>query len=176
MSLEKRQLPRLMAESPLLAAPLLWRALLGVPLAHHLHTQSAWSLRFTRPAQFTPPATFDPPAPATTPPHLPLLTENGPYTINSSLQLVSNPSAWTGFANMIYIDQPINTGLSYSSVGGDGVGNGGGRERRGTQCCPLGVRRGSPHTDHWICCRPTTLTTLRRPTTRRPLSWTSPRR
>ena len=45
-----------------------------------------------------------------------LFFENGPYTINQKGQAVANPNTWALAANMLYIDQPINTGLSYSTV------------------------------------------------------------
>lgn len=47
-----------------------------------------------------------------------LFFENGPYTINLKGLPVSNPHTWALAANMLYIDQPINTGLSYSTVRG----------------------------------------------------------
>ena len=119
----------------LLAPPqLLWRALRGSLLPCTSTINLRGSRMSPRPAKFTRPASA---------PH----AENGPYTINASLQLVSNPSAWTGFANMIYIDQPINTGLSYSSVSGwswqwwRGVGEGThGSALPALLCCPWGGR------------------------------------
>jgi hypothetical protein len=42
--------------------------------------------------------------------------ENGPYTLNASLALLPNPNTWAGIGHMLYIDQPIGTGLSYSAV------------------------------------------------------------
>lgn len=50
-----------------------------------------------------------------------LFFENGPYTINSKGQAVANPVNWATAANMLYIDQPVNTGLSYSTKEGDSV-------------------------------------------------------
>lgn len=41
--------------------------------------------------------------------------ENGPYQIQDDLTLKSNPYSWNLNATMIYIDQPVGTGLSYSS-------------------------------------------------------------
>lgn len=41
--------------------------------------------------------------------------ENGPYTINETLGLVPNPNTWAAVANMLYIDSPVGTGLSYSA-------------------------------------------------------------
>ncbi|KAK9806679.1 hypothetical protein WJX73_007406 [Symbiochloris irregularis] len=40
--------------------------------------------------------------------------ENGPYTITKDLSLKTNPYGWDQTANMIYVDQPIGTGFSYS--------------------------------------------------------------
>jgi hypothetical protein len=42
--------------------------------------------------------------------------EHGPFTINSTMHLVPNNFTWAGAANMLYIDQPIGTGASYSGV------------------------------------------------------------
>ena len=42
--------------------------------------------------------------------------EHGPFTINSTMHLVPNNFTWAGVANMLYIDQPIGTGASYSGV------------------------------------------------------------
>ncbi|KAL4458966.1 hypothetical protein ABPG75_013831 [Micractinium tetrahymenae] len=42
-----------------------------------------------------------------------LFFENGPYTINDTLGLVPNPNTWAAAANLIYIDSPVGTGLSY---------------------------------------------------------------
>eukprot|EP00877_Chromochloris_zofingiensis_P010037 jgi/Chrzof1/5287/Cz15g20230.t1 len=40
--------------------------------------------------------------------------ENGPYTLNHNLTLSENPYGWDVNSNVIYVDQPINTGYSYS--------------------------------------------------------------
>lgn len=42
--------------------------------------------------------------------------ENGPYQIQEDLTLKSNPYSWNLNATLIYIDQPVGTGLSYSST------------------------------------------------------------
>eukprot|EP00835_Amoeboradix_gromovi_P005649 NODE_553_length_6771_cov_0.191847.p2 type:complete len:488 gc:universal NODE_553_length_6771_cov_0.191847:4877-6340(+) len=48
-----------------------------------------------------------------------MLLENGPYKIknkDSKYILESNPYSWHKFANMIYVDQPMNTGFSFGST------------------------------------------------------------
>lgn len=40
--------------------------------------------------------------------------ENGPWTINSDLELEETEFGWDVNAHMIFVDQPINTGFSYS--------------------------------------------------------------
>jgi len=52
------------------------------------------------------------PAPALT------LAENGPYSLTHNLTLQENPYGWDVNANVIYVDQPINTGFSWSDVSG----------------------------------------------------------
>ncbi|XP_071708241.1 serine carboxypeptidase-like [Rutidosis leptorrhynchoides] len=44
-----------------------------------------------------------------------LFEENGPFLLNKNLSLVWNKYGWDKVANMIYIDQPIGTGFSYTS-------------------------------------------------------------
>jgi vitellogenic carboxypeptidase-like protein len=39
--------------------------------------------------------------------------ENGPFTIQDPTSLTLNPTSWTKFAHMLYIDQPLSVGLSY---------------------------------------------------------------
>jgi len=52
-----------------------------------------------------------------------LFNENGPYTINEDLSLSINPYSWNTNANVLWIDQPTNTGYSYSDFGDLGVTN-----------------------------------------------------
>ncbi|KAK9282657.1 hypothetical protein L1049_010877 [Liquidambar formosana] len=41
--------------------------------------------------------------------------ENGPFSIASNLSLVWNEYGWDKASNLLYVDQPIGTGFSYSS-------------------------------------------------------------
>ncbi|KAF9594245.1 hypothetical protein IFM89_028902 [Coptis chinensis] len=41
--------------------------------------------------------------------------ENGPFTIADNMSLVWNDYGWDKASNLIYVDQPIGTGFSYSS-------------------------------------------------------------
>ena len=43
-----------------------------------------------------------------------LFLELGPASINSKLELVPNPYSWNSNASVIFLDQPINVGYSYS--------------------------------------------------------------
>ena len=43
-----------------------------------------------------------------------LCAEQGPYKINADLTLRDNPDGWDVAHNMIFVDQPIGTGYSYS--------------------------------------------------------------
>lgn len=45
---------------------------------------------------------------------LAIFVENGPYHIEQDLSLSSSKYGWDTVANLIYVDQPINTGFSYS--------------------------------------------------------------
>jgi len=44
-----------------------------------------------------------------------LFYENGPYHIEKNLSLTLNPYAWNSHANVLWIDQPVGTGFSYSN-------------------------------------------------------------
>ncbi|KAL2937224.1 Serine carboxypeptidase-like 49 [Bienertia sinuspersici] len=46
---------------------------------------------------------------------LALFYENGPFKIANNLSLVWNEHGWDQAANLIFVDQPIGTGFSYSS-------------------------------------------------------------
>ncbi|KAF2152263.1 alpha/beta-hydrolase [Myriangium duriaei CBS 260.36] len=45
-----------------------------------------------------------------------LFTENGPCRISADGGVVNNPYSWNEASNMIYIDQPVGTGFSYSKA------------------------------------------------------------
>ncbi|OAA54689.1 carboxypeptidase Y [Cordyceps fumosorosea ARSEF 2679] len=45
-----------------------------------------------------------------------LFFENGPAKITENLTIVRNPDSWNGKANVLYIDQPVNTGFSYGDA------------------------------------------------------------
>jgi hypothetical protein len=45
-----------------------------------------------------------------------LHAENGPYSLAHNMTLLDNPFGWDKHASVIYVDQPINTGYSYSKV------------------------------------------------------------
>ncbi|KAL6761011.1 Alpha/Beta hydrolase protein [Haematococcus lacustris] len=45
---------------------------------------------------------------------LAVLFENGPYTLTANGTLEENEFGWDTYHHMIYVDQPINTGFSYS--------------------------------------------------------------
>jgi len=42
-----------------------------------------------------------------------ILTENGPFSLKDDETLVTNPYSWNSKANLIFIDNPLGTGLSY---------------------------------------------------------------
>ncbi|KAF7545495.1 hypothetical protein G7Z17_g9134 [Cylindrodendrum hubeiense] len=43
-----------------------------------------------------------------------LFLELGPSSINQKLEIVNNPSSWNNNASVIFLDQPVNVGYSYS--------------------------------------------------------------
>lgn len=43
-----------------------------------------------------------------------LFLELGPASINSKLELIHNPYSWNSNASVIFLDQPVNVGYSYS--------------------------------------------------------------
>jgi carboxypeptidase C (cathepsin A) len=45
-----------------------------------------------------------------------ILYENGPYSLAHNLTLLDNKYGWDVNSNMIFVDQPINTGFSWSDV------------------------------------------------------------
>lgn len=45
-----------------------------------------------------------------------LFLEIGPCMIDASVSLVSNPYSWSNVSNMLFIDQPLSTGFSYTEV------------------------------------------------------------
>jgi carboxypeptidase C (cathepsin A) len=48
-----------------------------------------------------------------------LFEENGPFKINADGKtLATNPHSWHNAANLLFIDQPIGTGLSFVRTGG----------------------------------------------------------
>lgn len=48
-------------------------------------------------------------------------SENGPFKLNDDLTLDDNPDGWDVSHNLIYVDQPIGTGYSYSTDPADDV-------------------------------------------------------
>lgn len=54
-----------------------------------------------------------------------LFQENGPCMIDSNGNVCNNPYSWSNASNMLYIDQPTQTGLSYSIPAPGYIGQGG---------------------------------------------------
>ncbi|PIN07302.1 Serine carboxypeptidases (lysosomal cathepsin A) [Handroanthus impetiginosus] len=50
---------------------------------------------------------------------LALFYENGPFHLADNLSLIWNDFSWDKVSNLIYVDQPMGTGFSYSSSRGD---------------------------------------------------------
>ncbi|VVB16784.1 unnamed protein product [Arabis nemorensis] len=48
-----------------------------------------------------------------------LFNENGPFTISEDLSLSWNDFGWDKVSNLIYVDQPVGTGFSYTSDSSD---------------------------------------------------------
>lgn len=47
---------------------------------------------------------------------LAVMFENGPFNVTKQGEVVLNPYSWNDKANLLYVDQPIGTGLSHSST------------------------------------------------------------
>ncbi|CAM9875356.1 unnamed protein product [Chrysoparadoxa australica] len=47
-----------------------------------------------------------------------LWLENGPFKLTSSSKVALNPFSWHKVANVLYVDQPVGTGMSYPSTSG----------------------------------------------------------
>ena len=45
-----------------------------------------------------------------------LFQEMGPCTIDANGNVVNNPYSWTNASNLLFIDQPVQTGFSYSTT------------------------------------------------------------
>jgi len=50
-----------------------------------------------------------------------MFVENGPFKITDDLTLDDNPYGWDVSHNLIYVDQPIGTGYSYSTDPADTI-------------------------------------------------------
>jgi carboxypeptidase C (cathepsin A) len=46
-----------------------------------------------------------------------LFIELGPYRMTSGRKIVKNPFSWNTEANLLFVDQPVGTGLSYTTSG-----------------------------------------------------------
>lgn len=40
-----------------------------------------------------------------------LFIENGPFKLNADMTVSVNPHSWAATANVLYIDQPVGTGI-----------------------------------------------------------------
>ena len=43
--------------------------------------------------------------------------EHGPFTLNDQLEAVTNPFSWNTRSNVLYVEQPVNTGFAFSADG-----------------------------------------------------------
>ena len=76
--------------------------------------------------------------------------ENGPYSINPDLTLSETQYGWDRYHTTVFVDQPINTGFSYSDVRGGGSGLGCVAAPRGAPGTP---RTSSNHFLALLCCQ-----------------------
>ncbi len=44
-----------------------------------------------------------------------MLTLLGPFMMDASGKLTANPYSWNNISNMLYIDQPVGSGYSYTT-------------------------------------------------------------
>lgn len=72
------------------------------------------------PFPFPFPSAFSSPS-HSTPPSRRHLAENGPWHVNKNMTLSETPYGWDVQNTMIFVDQPIGTGFSYSDADEDRV-------------------------------------------------------